>query len=99
MIVYHDGNDFGQICRDVRTTSCTVPVSSVVNHLEAHQLLPYVDDIKNITFSVVYVFLNLYLGTRNLSSIARLNQKKISLLLTHQINTDKYTHINKSSLY
>jgi hypothetical protein len=70
-------NDFAQIRKDVRTTSCTVgtvPVSSMVNHSEAHQLPPYSDGIKNITFSAVYIFLSLYLGTRKVSSISWLNQ-------------------------
>jgi hypothetical protein len=70
---YYNGNDFAQIRRDARSTSCTVgtvPVSSVVNHREVHQLPPYIDDIKNILFSAVYIFLGLYLRTRNVSSIA-----------------------------
>ena len=70
-------NDFVQILKDVLTTSCTVgtvPLSSVVNHSESHQLPPYSDGIKNITFSAVYIFLSLYLSTRKVSSISWLNQ-------------------------
>ena len=72
-------NDFAQIHRDaslhphVRTTSCTVgtvPVSSLVDHREAHHLRPYIDDIKNITCVAHYIFLSLYLGTRNIFSIS-----------------------------